>query len=222
MTREVPNFDLIFRQGTVFGWPDETTSYVDVISAGELSLPSGRVIVRDPASWLFDMSEELPVAEVHAGQYPVTLSISHKDKPLSPKIPPPIRSVAAAQIVVSDVQVTSWEIATPQGHDLAELGKDEIFGFGVDSGQGCFMDADGLGFLKELQEEEVRLDRATEQILESRFAMVSDDAASANIVIFQCGMGDGFYPVWLGRAADGSVARIVADLEVLDHSLGPV
>ncbi len=35
-----------------------------------------------------------------------------------------------------------WELATRIGEDLSTLSANEVFGYGVDSGTGCFMDAD--------------------------------------------------------------------------------
>ncbi|MWA05466.1 DUF4241 domain-containing protein [Actinomadura sp. LD22] len=38
-----------------------------------------------------------------------------------------------------------------------------------------------------------------------------------NIVVFKCGMGDGAYPTWIGRSADGDITWVVSDLELLHH-----
>jgi len=35
-------------------------------------------------------------------------------------------------------------------------------------------------------------------------------------------MGDGSYPVWIGRTASQDLVCLLADLELLRHSLGPV
>jgi hypothetical protein len=52
--------------------------------------------------------------------------------------------------------------------------------------------------------------------------LVVEPASGLNVVIFNCGMGDGYYPTWVGRTAAGELACFVADLEVLSHSLGPI
>ncbi|MFE0130557.1 DUF4241 domain-containing protein [Streptomyces sp. NPDC059037] len=40
-------------------------------------------------------------------------------------------------------------------------------------------------------------------------------ATGANMVTFSSGMGDGSYPVWIGRDADGEVTCFVADMQIL-------
>jgi hypothetical protein len=53
--------------------------------------------------------------------------------------------------------------------------------------------------------------------------LVVDQAADLNMIMFDCGLGAGAYPVWLGRTAAGEPACFVADLELLSqHSSGPV
>lgn len=40
--------------------------------------------------------------------------------------------------------------------------------------------------------------------------------------VFPCGMGDGAYPVWIGRASSGDPTCFIADLEILSHTSGPI
>ncbi|MEU8797363.1 DUF4241 domain-containing protein [Spirillospora sp. NPDC048819] len=49
---------------------------------------------------------------------------------------------------------------------------------------------------------------------------VPTDDPELNVIVFRCGMGDGTYPIWIGRARNGEVVCFVADLELLQHSLG--
>ncbi|WP_371825815.1 DUF4241 domain-containing protein [Nonomuraea turcica] len=53
-------------------------------------------------------------------------------------------------------------------------------------------------------------------------AELIDPRTGANIVFFDCGMGDGFCPTWIGRSANGEIACFATDLELLSHSSGPV
>jgi hypothetical protein len=52
--------------------------------------------------------------------------------------------------------------------------------------------------------------------------VVVDRGLGLNAVLFNCGMGDGDYPTWIGRTAAGDPACFIADLELLSHSLGPI
>ncbi|MFI5708883.1 DUF4241 domain-containing protein [Kribbella sp. NPDC051620] len=54
------------------------------------------------------------------------------------------------------------------------------------------------------------------------FIIIEDQATGTNAIIYECGMGDGAYEVWLGLNADGQVAEIFVDLELLSRSTGTV
>jgi hypothetical protein len=49
-----------------------------------------------------------------------------------------------------------------------------------------------------------------------------DRERDLNAVLFNCGLGDGTYPTWIGRTAAGDPACFIADLELLSHSSGPI
>lgn len=160
---------------------------------------------------------EIPVIEVNPGRYPVDISVVHWDLSDDPMTPAPVRRVAATVILLKDGDVSTWEFAFGHGNDLEE---NEILGFGVDSGKGCFIDALGLRFLMRLQQEGDQFDEIAETVMRDQFATLEEPHLGVNAIFFDCGMGDGFYPVWLGRNTHGDPVRVVADLELLDQSLG--
>jgi len=49
-----------------------------------------------------------------------------------------------------------------------------------------------------------------------------DAAADLNVVMFDCGLGDGGYATWIGRTAAGVPACFVVDLLLLSDSFGPL
>jgi hypothetical protein len=53
---------------------------------------------------------------------------------------------------------------------------------------------------------------------------MEDPETATNLIAFEIGWGDGAYAVWIGRAADGEIACVVADGGVLSGAtyLGPV
>jgi len=65
-------------------------------------------------------------------------------------------------------------------------------------------------------------DEVTSAIGEQGGIDISTGDPDLNIVMFKCGMGDGAYPVWAGRAISQDPVCFVADLELLQHSFGPV
>ncbi len=44
---------------------------------------------------------------------------------------------------------------------------------------------------------------------------LTDPSSRATLVAFPSGWGDGAYPTWVGRAADGQSAAFVTDLNVV-------
>ena len=46
-------------------------------------------------------------------------------------------------------------------------------------------------------------------------AVLAEPVSGATLVAYHSGWGDGSYPVWIGRTADGEVACFVADMLVL-------
>ncbi|KKJ95439.1 hypothetical protein LQ51_26830 [Micromonospora sp. HK10] len=165
---------------------------LEVRHAGDLHLPSGRLIATDPA-WLEHDAVPYTVT-VPPGSYPVTLSLARIGAD------PRHLRVAAARLAVTDRPVHGWEMALRPGQDPLDLGHDEFFGFGVDAGMACFVDAD---------EAERRLDTwRTLGLGDEPYLRVED----GGMVLWFSGWGDGAYPTWIGRDAAGEVVCFVADM----------
>jgi len=188
-----PDFGPMFRAGTRYSWPNGTNSVIDVRIVGELKLPTGRLVAQDPGWGLHP--KVLPfTVPIPCGRYLVTLSISHWDQSPTPRIASPLRLVHAARLVVADRPAASWELALQPGQDPAVLVEGRFFGFGVDSGTGCFMDASAREHLHPLQRRDLWAE-VTSAIGEQGGIDISTSDPDLNIVMFKCGMGDGTYPV---------------------------
>jgi hypothetical protein len=99
---------------------------------GELALPTGRVGVGDPFTTSFAEPPSALARTASPGRFPVELAIArfdHGDE-----------RVACARVRFADAgaRATRWETAIFEGE--AAPGADEIAGYGVDSGTGCFFD----------------------------------------------------------------------------------
>ncbi len=95
---------------------------------GEINLPTGKIVACDPLV----CPEELPFSrQVKAGRYPVTLYIHCIDDD---------KRVGFAKLSFSDKLPRRFELAVNAEQNLDELKEGYIFGYGVDSGTGCFMD----------------------------------------------------------------------------------
>lgn len=125
--------------------------------------------------------------------------------------------VAAARIQVADGEIASWEVACVGEQDLHDLGPDEFFGYGVDAGTGCFVDASATGSFGPFDgtDNDVLLDGFYGAESGRPLSVtLTDSSTQANLVAFHSGWGDGFYPTWVGRDGDGQVAAFVTDFHV--------
>jgi Protein of unknown function (DUF4241) len=215
-----PDVGVMFQHGIRYDWANGTHSVIDVQAAGVLKLPTGRLIAQDPG-WGTHPAVEPFTVGVEPGHYPVTLSISHWDQSPTSGIPSPMRLVNAVKLTVRDEPAVFWDLALQPGQELASLADGQFFGFGVDSGTGCFMDASARDQLDRLVTDQDLWKEATGDIGARGFSDISTDDPDLNIIVFECGMGDGSYPTWIGRATGGATVCFVADLELLQHSLGP-
>lgn len=50
------------------------------------------------------------------------------------------------------------------------------------------------------------------------YVSIADQRSGTNAIIYECGMGDGVYGVWLGLDSSRQVAKVLVDLELLSHS----
>lgn len=205
--------------------PDGRGAAVEVVvethPMGLLRLPTGRLLVAD-ADHLHDGLEPFTVA-LPPGRHPMTLAVARlADEPGH-------SVVAAWRLDVRDAPVESWEPALRPGEDPGTLGEGGFFGTEVESGVLLVVDAAALpdlaamawvregepwGWWEELAAMARRHGGRPEP---------PGPDAEADLLPFPSGWGDGAYPAWIGRAADGDVACVVVDTLVLSGAtlLGP-
>jgi hypothetical protein len=119
-----------------------------------------------------------------------------------------------------------WEMALLDGESTQTLGDDEFFGYPVDAGVGCFMDADAAAAMAERDKREAGnpdfisyYDDVLEPELGS--ANMADHyplgAGSANnMLIFSSGWGDGNYPSFWALDAAGEPVALVTDFMTME------
>ena len=135
MSVAAPNLNVYFEDGrghrstgtTIVGDRFDELLTVSVESLGDLWLPSGHVIVADPANvGYFDL---LPHAErVEPGRYPVSVSRITVQDLKYPDTSPYNDGIAAARLLIRRTPAASWEPALLRGFD-------EFRGYPVDSGR---------------------------------------------------------------------------------------
>ncbi|MGW6913896.1 DUF4241 domain-containing protein [Kitasatospora sp. NPDC054939] len=179
--------------------------------AGTLRLPTGEVIAADPG-WvgrgLAGRDEPFTVT-VPPGDYPVLIARMNWAGEQWGEI------TAAKVEIRPDRPTASWELALRPGEDVRLLGDDEFYGFGVDTGTGCFLDAAVLDAFAVAREEDTAvLGGGTG----SGFPSWTDPATGGTLISYPSGMGDGSYPVWIGRDGEGEVTCLVADMLILSRA----
>ncbi len=178
---------------------------IEVMDAGTLRMPSGRLVAKDPA-WIDDRDQPFTVT-VPPGAYPVRLSVVRfADNPEH-------KRVAAAKLVIRDEPAQSWEMALLPGQDPRTLTDTAFYGFGVDAGMGCFYDASAAAAFARLDRGNVLGDAIT--------SPMSDLESGTNLIAYHSGWGDGAYPTWIGRATDGDVVCFVADMLLMPDNAAP-
>lgn len=184
-------------EGARFRTADGQVVTVERRPAGSIRLPSGRLIAADPG-WV-DADTPPFTTTVRPGTYPVDVFRLVENS-----------LTVACRVSVTGAPVASWHLASRVGDQELALGDGEFFGNPVDTATLAFVDADGAAAYPSDKVEPVFDGHDDEP-----FDVISDERTGTDL-IFVYGTSDGAYPVWVGRAADGSVSCFVADLSMPD------
>jgi Protein of unknown function (DUF4241) len=232
MSFAAPDVARMFTAGERFAFPRGQVGTVSVTAPAELRLPSGRIVACDPFTGLGPYGGDPFTVAVPPGRYPVTASVveiassdgsesepergaESESEPESEPELPHLR-VAAARLTILDEPVASWEQAVAPEQDLGSLGDDEFYGYGVDAGTGCFVDADAVEPLGGFESDTGTLLAAFEAVdWAATVVTLADPGSGHNLVAFSSGWGDGAYPTWIGRTLTGEVACLVTEFFVI-------
>ncbi|MEU4333504.1 DUF4241 domain-containing protein [Micromonospora lupini] len=206
-----PDLDRLLTPGARF--TDEYGAYlIEAHRVDDVVLPTGQVVGCDP---LVCPEAEPYTVTVAPGRYPARAWVAVVLREGAEVD----RRVAALQLVVSDEPAMRWEPAVAGDQDVAALGPDDYFGYGVDAGAGTLADPTALAVLDGWdhdQVEEVFIpDELPVSPVRGLITAVLDEATGANVVTVATGWGDGCYGTWIGRAADGGVTSFVTDFMVI-------
>lgn len=216
MPLSTPDFERLFVPGTRHLRPGGDVVTVRLRRDAFLWLPTGRVVAGEPFMFgaMYD-SDDGFAQRVPPGRYPLVLVLAVSGEAGSEDAS---EAVAAARLVIRDEPVVSWEMALREGQDVTELGDDEFFGYPVDGGTGGFIDAATIGPL--CRDDDDYADRVlvSLSVRETDYtaaATLTDDEDRPLLVVFSSGGGDGHYPTWVGRTAEGEVACFLTDFFIL-------
>ncbi|MBB2672700.1 UNVERIFIED_ORG: hypothetical protein GGE44_002255 [Rhizobium esperanzae] len=190
---------------------------INVIHMGNVELTSGCIVAADP---LAQPDRPALARTVAPGEYPVTLYQA-------------FGRIAAASMRFAEGGPDRWELAVLPGQDPATLKDDEIFGYPVDAGVGCYMDAQTLALIDERQAQ-VQAQKPGADINYYNDVLAADLDANksiyalhrpvagkkGNVAVFWSGWGDGFYPVFWGLDRDGRALVLLTDFGVIENADG--
>ena len=199
------------------GDADLAARSINVLRMGKVELTSGRIVASDP---LVGPDRPALTRTVSPGDYPVTLYQA-------------FGRIAAAGMRFAEGKPVRWELAVIPGQDVNSLKSDEFFGYPVDAGLGCYMDADTHVLIQE-REKQVQAEKSSadinyyDDVLASELEANSDNyvmhrpiaGKRGNVAVFWSGWGDGFYPVFWGLDAGGRPLVLFTDFGVTENADG--
>lgn len=190
----------------------DAISFLEYRNLGDLVITSGKLIACDP--WF--AGEDAYFSEtVSPGQYPVIVAIAH--------ISNADQRIAFAAVLFHERQIVKWQNASFTG---VEVTAGKLHCYGVDSGTGCFMDADAVRAFSTLCDESkmsedplmIEIEKPEHYVHTSSWANCCvDQETGSNIIAFSSGWGDGGYPSYFGYTEDGEIACLITEFGVFDE-----
>jgi hypothetical protein len=174
---------------------------------GDLVLPTGRLVACDP----FVFPDAPPYnLQLPIGTFPVVMSVAHLATD---------QRVAFASLRLSQNSPATWEMMTVGNQNVANLEEDHIFGYGVDSGTGCFMDQLASQVLAVRMQEQNDFFETIMAEMKKNYVHTWDWTdmrfGAANLIAFSSGLGDGVYASYAGFDPQNNLAVIVTDFGVV-------
>ncbi len=201
----------LFQPGTRHRLETGKTAIAEVLPAGSLRLPTGRLVAVDPSwssgGWRPPGIGPFTVT-VPPGTYPLELALLRWED----------LRVAAARLTIADKPVTAWEMAVRDGQNPATLRPGYFFGVGVDVATIAVFDAVVLDAVGRIQDADPT---AFDVLHADRPVTRADVLPGVNAIAFNTGWGDGSYPVWIGRTHDGGVGCFILDMLMLAPPTAP-
>ncbi|MFP9098522.1 DUF4241 domain-containing protein [Flavobacterium sp. RHBU_24] len=202
------------------------------IHAGDVNLPTGRIVASDP---FFSAEQAAFSRSVVPDKYPVFIYLEQIDKLHN--------RIAYAKIKFRPEPASRWVLALTEDiteEELKDLDEDEFYGFPVSSGLAGFMDEETneefINKLDALQEKDPEYNYYDEVLAEefrqysgkNNFSRELGDwndhhinaGSDNNIIMFASGWGDGYYPSYWGLNQNGDAVELVIDFLLDDFDTG--
>lgn len=192
---------------------------IDTLEIGKVNFPTGKILVCDP---LIELEDALPyIQTIPEGKYPVTISVMVSEEFGD--------RYACAKVKINENKPLYYDLGVVGNEDLDEkLDEGEYFGFIVDAGMACILDAQTQVAFSEYWskrcEAEEDIDPYNDlfcDLLEENYKKYPKyqrdcgdwlnwtiPETNLNIPIFASGWGDGVYPTYFGYDENGDACGI--------------
>lgn len=188
---------------------------METMEIGNVSLPSGKIVVRDPLVYL--SSDEKPYfIQAPKGNFPVTIAVV-KSEDWGDRY-------AVVKVGFTKEKPVVYREALIGIEDLEDVTADDFFGFSVDAGLGCITDAEVLPSVDQFVAE-TEVDNVYDDYFAEIFAQSYKDHpdnqrdagdwinwtvpnTNYQIPMFASGFGDGSYPVYFAYDAHGEICGL--------------
>lgn len=188
---------------------------MEVMEIGEVSLPSGKVVVRDPLAYL-NSKQQPYFTETPKGNFPVTIAVVKSEEWGD--------RYAAVKVEFTDEKPIRYQEALIGNENLDGIREDDFFGFHVDAGLGCIADAEALPefdrFISGLNVGNIYDDYFAALFAESYRQNPENQREAGDwinwkipgtdyrIPMFATGFGDGSYPVYFAYDAHENICGL--------------
>ncbi|HZZ42899.1 MAG TPA: DUF4241 domain-containing protein [Tepidisphaeraceae bacterium] len=177
---------------------DRTLSF-RAVQLPALKVPSGRITASD--GYILDAKPFAQLVPVGEHRLLLAIAVIETDE-----------RIAFAKLQFADAPVTRWEIAVRSGQDPKSLKPGEVFGYGVDSGTGCFGDSEAYKLVSEADGDfPDKMMAESQMVYRHTRDWLSIETTAGSFAVFSSGYGDGFYASYFGYSAAGSVVSLVTD-----------
>ena len=188
---------------------------METMEIGNVSLPSGKIVVRDPLVYL--SSNEKPYfIQAPKGNFPVTIAVV-KSEDWGDRY-------AVVKVEFTKEKPVVYREALIGIEDLEDITEDDFFGFSVDAGLGCITDAEVLPSVDQFVAT-TDVDNVYDDYFAEIFAQSYKDhpnnqrdagdwinwtvpSTNYQIPMFASGFGDGSYPVYFAYDAHGEICGL--------------
>lgn len=198
-----------------------TQQQYQLLQLGELAVPSGKIVAADPLYSLPYGGTPCFCRTIPSGHYPVIISVyTHRQYG---------SRYLAAKLQITNREAVAFELALKGAEEASQLEEDEIFGFPVETGLGCFCDANIQKEFRQyvenwrkthpnanlyddlLQKEFEKSYREKPKFQRSGGDWVNWNLPNTNhnIIMFNSGFGDGIYPCYWGFDKDREICSLI-------------